>query len=175
MYLDSEILLSGTVASPGWSPTATGDNVSPNTHDTAPLGNQITNAGVTSGNVNTYRDLGAGLELYLCVLVTTAVTSGGSATVTFSLVTDTVTPVATFNILMATSAIPKANLTANASVFLPLARGTAMTTLYKRYIAADANIGTAVLTAGTFEVWITNKVQDNQLRVGIYQPGFSVK
>lgn len=175
MYLDSEILLSGTVASPGWSPTTTSDNISPNVHDTSPLGNQITIGSSTFGNLNTYRDLGAGRDLYLSILVTTAVTSGGAATVTFEWVTDSTSNIGTINVLVATPAIPKANLTANASVFLPLPRGTAMTTLYKRYVAADANIGTAALTAGTFEIWITSNVQDNQLRVGIYQPGFSVK
>src|SRR6516162_2698545 len=145
MYVDTELQFATA-----WSPTATGDNISTNVYDLNPLGNNI--------NTNTGREVGAGEPLFFYFLVTATVTSGGAATVTFEFVTDSTATITTVNVLMATGAIPKATLTANTWGALALPRGRAITSVYKRYIAADANIATAVLTAGTFYVAIVRSL-----------------
>lgn len=160
MYIDNELLFSGAG---GWSPTATGDNISPVVWDSSPLGNLI--------NTNTGRDLGAGEELVMDFLVTATVTSAGAATCTFELVTDSTNNIATPNVLVQSPAIPKASLVAGTVWQLKLPRGSALTSLWKRYVGADINIGTAVLTAGTFHVSIKKATQDKTL----YQAGYTVK
>lgn len=158
MYVDNEILLASA-----WSPTATGDNISTNTYDTNPLGNNI--------NTNTGREIGAGEPLFFYFLVTASVTSAGAATVSFQFVTDSTSAISTPNILMQTGLIPKATLITSAWGALALPRGRVITSVYKRYIGADANIGTAVLTAGTFYVALVRSLADDN----IYQPGNTMK
>jgi len=78
MIIDNELLFAdGT-----WAPTATGDNISTNVTDTGPL------TGIGTSGPNTGRDLGQGEEVWFNVLVKTAVTSGGAATVDFRFRTD---------------------------------------------------------------------------------------
>lgn len=160
MYLDQEVIFAD-----GYAPTATGDNICPNTWDSGPLGNLL--------NTNTGRDLGAGAALYFSALVTTTVTSGGAATVTFELVTDSTVSISSIGVLVATPAIPKASLTATAEVVLGVPRGSAMTSLYKRWLGGDINIGTATLTAGAFQLKLL-EIDGAQDRA-IYQAGYGVK
>ena len=101
------------------------------------------------------RDLGAGQTIYLVVEVTTTVTSGGAATVAFQLVSDSTTTIATDG--SATShwtsgAIGKATLVAGYRlvVALPM-EGNA----YERYLAFQAVVGTAALTAGAVNAFLT--------------------
>lgn len=108
-------------------------------------------------------DLGAdfnaaiGHELYLHILVETAVTSGGAATVQFQLITDEDTGFATAPVtLWDSGAIGKATLVdgyAVARVRVP--KGT------KRYLKVVYTIGTAVLTAGKFDAFLSPSVQDS--------------
>lgn len=158
MYVDSELQFATA-----FSPTATGDNISTNVYDTSPLGNNI--------NTNTGREIGAGEPLFFYFLVTAAVTSGGSATCSFQFVTDSTSTITTVNILMQTGLIPKATLTANTWGALALPRGRAITSVYKKYIAGNVNIGTATLTAGTFYIAIVRSLPDDN----IYQPGYTLK
>lgn len=105
----------------------------------------------------TSSDIGNGEPLYLVIQVDTAVTSGGSATVSFELASDASASIATdgtASVHFATAAIAKASLTAGtvvAAVALP--QGT-----YERYLGILANVGTAALTAGKVNAFLTHDV-----------------
>lgn len=105
----------------------------------------------------TSRDIGNGQPLYLVIQVDTAVTSDGSATVSFELASDAQAAIATngtATVHYATAAIAKASLTAGtlvAAVALPM--GT-----YERYLGVLQNVGTAALTAGKVNAFLTTDV-----------------
>ncbi len=141
-----------------WAPTATGVNISPNVYNTAPLG------GVP--NANGGIDLGEGDVLWLVITVKTTATSGGAATVTFNIRTDSNANLTTSPVdLAATAAIPYATLVAGYQIKMPLPTGS-----YKEFIGVNAVIGTAVLTAGAFEAEIVKHMSSDT----IYAGGFSV-
>jgi hypothetical protein len=150
MFIDKELQFAdGT-----WAPTATGDNISTNVLDTSPLG------GVPTANGG--RDLGQGENLWLVITVKTAVTSGGAATVDFRLRTDSAASLVSAPVdLVSSGAIAKATLVAGYQVKLKLPSAT-----YKKYIGVNANIGTAVLTAGAFEAEIVKDLQANTKYAG---------
>lgn len=158
MMIDNELLLAdGT-----WAPTATGDNISTNVHDTGPLG--VPAAGPTA---NAGRDYGQGQDLWMVVTVKTAVTSAGAATVDFRLRTDSAASLVSAPVdLIASGAIAKATLIAGYQVFLRFPSSSAAT--YKRYLGCNANIGTAVLTAGAFHVAIVKDIQRNTKYINGY-------
>lgn len=90
---------------------------------------------------------------YLCIRVATAATSGGAATVKFALVSDAQDPVtpATATKHWESADIPKATLVAGYCVAcIPLPRGT-----YERYLGLIQTVGTADLTAGKVDAFIT--------------------
>lgn len=141
-----------------WAPTALGDNISPNVYDTAPLGNLL--------NTNVGMNLGEGEDLYLVITIKTAVTSAGAATVDFRLRTDSNANLTTAPVdLVSSGAIAKATLVAGYQVKLKIPNAA-----YKEFIGVDANIGTAVLTAGAFEAEFMKDISSNTKYVG----GFSV-
>lgn len=154
MFIDQQLQFAdGT-----WAPTATGDNISPNVLDTSPLGGTPT--------ANSGRDLGQGAGLWLVVTVKTAVTSAGAATVDFRLRTDSAASGTSSPVdLISTGATAKASLIAGKQFFLKFPSAT-----YKKYIMVNANIGTAVLTAGAFEADVTLDIQGNTKYAG----GFSI-
>lgn len=91
--------------------------------------------------------------IYLVIQVDTAVTSGGSATVSFLLVSDATTTIATDGSATqhyASAAIPKATLVAGYQLVVPLPVGA-----YERYLAVQQNVGTAALTAGKVNAFLT--------------------
>ncbi len=99
-------------------------------------------------------------ELFLVVQIDAAVTSDGSATVAFKLVTSDVATLdgAGAVTLWETAAIAKATLVAGyqvAKVRVP--RGL------KRYVGLFATIGTAALTGGTFSAFLTKNIDNNDL------------
>jgi hypothetical protein len=106
---------------------------------------------------STSSDIGNGQPLYLVVQVDTAVTSDGSATVSFELVSDAQESIAvngTATVHFATGAIPKATLVGGyvaAAVALPMGS-------YERYLGVIANVGTAALTAGNVNAFLTTDV-----------------
>lgn len=157
MIIDNELLFAdGT-----WAPTATGDNVSTNVWDSGPLG------GVP--NANTGRDFGQGENVWMVITVKTAVTSAGAATVDFRLRTDSAASLVSSPVdLIATGAIPKATLVAGYQTRLKFP--SIQLQNYKRYLGCNANIGTAVLTAGAFHVAITKDIQGNTK----YASGFNL-
>jgi hypothetical protein len=152
MYIDKELQFAdGT-----WAPTATGDNISTNVLDTSPLGGKP--------NANGGRDLGQGENLYLVITVKTAVTSAGAATVDFRLRSDTTAALTTVPVdHVGTGAIAKTALTAGAQFFIKLPSAT-----YKKFIGVNANIGTAVLTAGAFECEIVKDIAQNTRYAGSF-------
>lgn len=150
MIIDKELQFAdGT-----WAPTATGDNISPNVLDTGPLGGSPT--------ANTGRDLGRGENLYLCITVKTTVTSGGSATVDFRLRTAAAAALTASPVdLVGTGALAISTLVAGKQIYIRLPIGA-----YQRYVGVNANIGTAVLTAGAFEAEIVKDDQGKNIYAG---------
>lgn len=107
------------------------------------------------GSRNTLRDIGAGEGLWLVVLVGTAVTAAGAATVTVSLESDSTADLATSaTVHYTTPAIGKATLVANyvvAKVRIP--NGS-----YERYLGVRYTVATGPLTAGTFKAFLVKDV-----------------
>lgn len=104
------------------------------------------------------RDLGAGEPLYLVVQVTTAITSGGAATVSFLLSSDSGSTLAvddTQTTHWESDVIPKATLVAGYefAIALPMASPD-----YERYLGVQVreNAGQA-LTAGNINAFLTNQ------------------
>lgn len=100
------------------------------------------------------RDIGAGQNLYLVITVDTAV-AGTSSTVSFELVSDAQDPVAVDNtatIHVATKAIPEATLVAGYKMVIPL---PSVAPDYEQYLGLIANVGTAALTAGKINAFLT--------------------
>lgn len=94
-------------------------------------------------------------EMYLVVQVDTAVTSAGAATVAFSLCSDAQAAIAvdgSQTVHYTSAAIPKATLIAGyTAVAVELPRGT-----YERYLGVVQITGTAALTAGKVNAFLTN-------------------
>ena len=105
------------------------------------------------GATPTLRSLGAGEPLYLVISVDEAVTAVGSATVTFSLESDSTADLATSaTVHAATAAIGKATLVAGytAAIFpLPVIAN------YERYLGVRYTVATGPLTAGKFSAFLT--------------------
>ncbi len=114
-------------------------------------------------------ELAAGNPVDMIVNVAATVTSGGSATVQFQLVGHaTDQTFASGNIILADSgAIAKAALVAGYQIRMTAARQNIIsqqaTSTFARYFTILVTIGTAALTAGTFDGWIapSESPQDN--------------
>ncbi len=97
-----------------------------------------------------------GNELYLIIGITTAVTSGGAATVQFKLETDDNAAFSSAKELWASSAIAKATLVAGYQVCaIRIPAGC------ERYLRVTYTVGTAALTAGVFDAFLTEAPQAN--------------
>lgn len=100
------------------------------------------------------RDVGDGEVMYLVVQVSTAFTSAGAATVDFELASDSAASIATdgsATVHASTGDIGKATLVAGYKKVIPLTVGA----LYERYLGIVANVGTAALTAGAINAFLT--------------------
>ena len=98
-------------------------------------------------------DLGNGQPVYLVIQVDTAVTSGGSATVQFHLASDAAAAIATdgsASYHYSSSAIGKATLIAGYEIITPVPLGP-----YERYLGILTTTGTAALTAGKINAFLT--------------------
>jgi hypothetical protein len=121
----------------------------------------LSTAATGIANVGDIIDLGAGskplndiADLYLVITIDTAVTSGGAATVQFLLVSDSgaIATDGSATQHWASAAIPKATLVAGYVVaVVPLPKQP----LYERYLGVQQNVGTAALTAGKFNAFLT--------------------
>lgn len=122
---------------------------------TSGTGRQLVGDVIDLGGVT--QDVGNGQPLYLVIQVDTAVTSDGSATVSFELASDAQAAIATngtASVHFATAAIAKTSLTAGATVAAAaLPMGT-----YERYLGILANVGTAAVTAGKINAFLTHDV-----------------
>lgn len=101
------------------------------------------------------RDIGEGTPVELVVTVHTTCTSGGSATVSFEIVSDSTAALATDGTStehIVTQAFPVASLVAGFEIWrgpLPKEGPT-----YERYLGILQNVGTAALTAGKINAFI---------------------
>ena len=122
---------------------------------TSGTGRQLVGDVIDLGGVS--QDIGNGEPLYLVVQVDTAVTSDGSATVSFELASDAQAAIATngtATVHVVTPAIAKTALTAGVIVAaLALPMGT-----YERYLGIIANVGAAAVTAGKINAFLTKDV-----------------
>lgn len=104
---------------------------------------------------STASDIGNGQPLYCVIQTSAAVTSGGSATVVFSLASDAAAAIAvdgTATTHFSTAAIAVASLTANTQVAmfaLPVDN-------YERFLGILTTTGTAALTAGSIDAFLTH-------------------
>lgn len=102
------------------------------------------------------RDIGVGEALWLHILVTEAVTSGGAGTVAFSLQTDDNSSFSSATTLFTTTAIAKTTMVAGyQAVRVRIPIGT------ERYLRVVYTVATADLTAGKFTAFLTINVQAN--------------
>lgn len=122
---------------------------------TAATGRALVGDVIDLGEVS--QDIGNGEGLYLVVQVDTAVTSAGAATVSFELASDAQAAIAvdgSATVHFASAAIPKASLIGGfmaVAVELPLGN-------YERYLGIIQNVGTAALTAGKVNAFLTHDV-----------------
>lgn len=121
---------------------------------TAATGRALVGDVIDLGSAPTLKDIGNGEPLYLVLQVDTSFTSGGAATVSFELASDAAAAIATdgsASVHFATAAIPVATLVAGyvaAIVALPMGS-------YERYLGILQNVGTAALTAGKLNAFLT--------------------
>lgn len=141
MLIDSQ-----EVFSAAQTVTSTGDTVSTNILDTGAA-----------------HDQGIGEEMYLLAKVNVAVTSGGAATV--AAVLQTSADNSTWTDALVGPAVPLASLTANAEILK-----TRLPVGLKRYVRVAYRVGTAALTAGSFDAFLVHGVQAQ----AYYASGFKV-
>jgi len=101
-------------------------------------------------------ELGNGQPIYLVIQVDTAVTSGGSATVDFKLVSDAAAAIATdgsASVHYSSGAIAKASLVAGFELVVPVPVGVDVP--YERYLGIQTTTGTAALTAGKINAFLS--------------------
>lgn len=116
----------------------------------------------------TGRDIGAGEgigDVFLYVVVATAATSGGSATLQISLGTSDAANLSSPTKVISSAAVPVASLTAGYVLFalrLPPA-------IYKRYIGVIQTTGVAAFTAGAVHAFLAEDI--NAIRY--YAQGFT--
>lgn len=109
-----------------------------------------------------------GQDVWLFILVTTAATAAGAATVTFSLESDSDTALSTSpTVHWTSSAIGKATLVAGYVV----ARIKLPSDNYERYLGVRYTVATGPLTAGAFTAFLAFDLN----RAMYYANGFSVQ
>lgn len=106
-------------------------------------------------DLGSVRDIGAGEELEVIVVIDTTFTSGGSGTLDFKLQTDSAVGFGTVTTLFSTGAIAVATLVAGYSVARwKIPRGVS------RYLRLQYVVATADMTAGTITAGISLGRQD---------------
>ncbi len=105
------------------------------------------------------RDAGSGQTKYLVIQITTAVTSAGAATLSFSLASDAQDPIApaTATVHATTPVVAKALLVVGYK-FPPIAIPKGVN--YERYLGLFATVGTANLTAGAADAFIVEDISN---------------
>lgn len=114
------------------------------------------------------KDIGEGKELFVHFNVDTTATSGGSAVVTFEVISSAAADLSSPTVLGASAGIPVASLVAgyrNAVRINPVIGSTG-----QRYLGARYTVATANLTAGAFSANVVIGIADKK----DYPVGFSV-
>ena len=102
------------------------------------------------------RGIADGQPLYLVIQITTAPTSGGAATVSFELASDAAAAIATDGSAtehITTSSFAIATLVAGYELIIPLP--VSGNNAFERYLGILQNVGTAALTAGAINAFLT--------------------
>lgn len=160
-----------------FAPTLAQDNLCPNTIPLDPLTLPSgSGGGSTPGyggvaNTNAGRDLGIGGEMWVEVIVTTAVAQSANSA-TFKLVTDNTATITTVNVLLQSPAFTAAQLA------LPTANGTTgywraqlpASGSYLQWLGLNVAITTTAWTAGAIVAGLVENIQQSDL----YQGGFAV-
>lgn len=159
MLIDTKLLLSDAQA-------ITADAISTNVIDLLPSGGAI-NSGDTGGpTANTTANIAGGKPLYLYVLVTTAMVSAGSATLTVALESDDNTSLSS-----ATSHLTVASAVAAATMVAGywLAKGIVIPAgSYQRYLGLRYTTNTSDFETGNISAWLSDiPFSDEQYRSGI--------
>lgn len=122
---------------------------------------------ILGSTANVIRDIGAGAQLYLHVLVTTAVgTASGDTSTVFSLESDSTANLATSATVHWTSPTFATNVSLAAGTWI--AKGLALPAgSYERYLGLRATISTQNWNAGAVQAWISeNRMDDRAYRSG---------
>jgi len=120
--------------------------------------NSTVNVGDVIDLRQTGRDIGTGASmLFLVIQVASAITSGGAATVSFLLSSDSTSTLAvngTQTIHFTSAVIPVASLVAGYTLVVPLPYGINVT--YERYLGVQVRENAALaLTGGTINAFLT--------------------
>lgn len=161
-----------------FAPTTAGNNIAPNTIDTAPLTVPSGSGGASTpgyggtANTNAGRDLGVGGEMWIEVIVTTAVAQSANGTI-FQLVTDSTATIGTVNVLLSSPQFTAAQLvvptSGNSTVGYWRAQLPASGS-YLEYLGFNVDIVTTNWTAGAVIAYLIKNIQQSDL----YQGGFAV-
>jgi Bbp16 len=162
-----------TVGAPFSLIASTGANLFPNSIDTSPLGAYLTELTAAdtqlSANVNTYRELGGGMRLWVVVDITTSVAAtGGAATVDFAVITSASSTLGSAVTIYDFGAIAKATLVAGYRLIAALPR----TTAWLQYVGLQFTIATNNITSGQAVAWVAPDVDAVDLGAA---SGFSIK
>ena len=158
MLIDTKELLSDAQA-------LTATAISTNVYDTLPSGGSI-NAGDTGGpTANTTTNFGAGRPLYLYILVTTAMVSAGSATLTIALESDDNTSLSSATshqtiVTAVTAATMVAGYWLAKGIVIP--QGS-----YQRYVGLRYTTNTSDFETGNISAWLSDiPYSDEQYEAG---------
>lgn len=119
------------------------------------------------------RDIGVGEDIYANFGVDVSATAAGAATVTFEVITSASSDLSSPNVLVATGAVGKAELTAGRapiSLCLPPSVYAALP-VGQRYLGVRYTVATGPLTAGSFTCYLSNTEVHG---AKYYASGFSV-
>lgn len=114
------------------------------------------------------RDIGEGKELFMHFNVDTTATSGGSAVVTFEVISSAAADLSSPTVIGSSAGIPVASLVAGYRNVVKI--NPVLGSLGQRYLGARYTVATANLTAGAFTASVVNVITDKK----DYPSGFAV-
>lgn len=167
---DANLMFTGRGTS-GFSPTTAAQNVAPFTIDTSPLGLPTGSSGASTPGynagvqANAGRDLGIGGEMWLEVLVITAIAQSAN-NANFQFLTDDNAAMSSPTVLLQSAALAAATLVAGYRWLTQLPASL----IYEQYLGLAVLINTTAWTAGTVEGKLLTNIQASDL----YDSGFLV-
>jgi hypothetical protein len=112
--------------------------------------------------------MGGGEPMWLCIDYVTAVTSGGSATLDWQLITSAAVGLGTPTVMLDLTALAYTTFTKGYRQIAKLPRSTA----WLQYIGLQVVVGTAAVTAGSVVAFLAKDLDAVQFG---YASGFSIK